>query len=303
MRHAIFLFCLALLLSCDRELPNPVPDQSAPVITAHHLPVILNPNKEYTLSVKVQSDVPVPDSVALNVYLEPLKARIPVMHLALYDDGAAVHPQDDDIVAHDGIYTQKMLWNIAMNLNQNYIFRFYTVDVNGEETADFSETIPSISNTPPYINSVTVPDTLPSGFEGTKLIQVSVGDSNGVEDIQAVTLQIVRNDKVIVETGLEPQSSPAPDMRIFVLNVDSTFATGMKGQYELQFIAVDRSGAVSEAVRKPVFIENGPPVLHDLEAPLQIQRPAADMITFYITVGVRDPQSFKDIKNVKMIWQ
>jgi hypothetical protein len=305
MRNFIGLIVILTLISCQRDLPTTHIDRIAPVVKVHSLPVLLNPGKTYTIAVSVESasGVGSVDSVGLNVF--KIGATVPIFHSALFDDGSYLDPDDGDVVAHDGFYTQKILWTVSEKSNQSYIFNFIATDKNGTESRAVEDTLVSLNNIAPHIVGVTMPDTLPSGFKGTKLFEVSVTDSNGVQDIQGVSFKIVQNNKVILQAPLGPQLSPIQypaDVVAFSMLADSSFSAGMKGLYEIHFIASDISEDVSEPVIRNLYMENSEPMLHDLSTVSQIKRPESGIITFYVTVGVRDPQSVKDIKSVRMTW-
>ncbi len=119
----------------------------------------------------------------------------------------------------------------------------------------------------------------------------------------------MRNDTLFFsgEFQRSPDIVPEnPGAAVFALRADSSFAVGKKGNYDILFEAVDRSGMKSIPESRPLLIGNNAPILSDVTAPSVFERPNGNKYNtekFLITIRVRDSQSLQDIKFVKMIWK
>jgi len=298
MKKLLVIVLLFFVACSERELPSVTGNEQLPVIENFSLPEIINPGKSYLVSVRVTAN-PQPDYVQYTVYKEGSTEEL--LSGKMYDDGMAQHSTDGDIVARDGLFTQNIAWQSADENPHQLVFEFVAV-LNFETTGEpLRVTLVSSKNILPQITGVTVPDTLPSGFSGTRIFSATVFDSNGVKDIKNVLYKGKQNNLTLFQGELLTTAA----VGIFERSFDKTFAVGKKGLYDLTFEAVDKSGRKSSPYSSSVFIGNNAPVLSEIQAPTDIPRPAEAGVTLYflITVKVRDDQSLKDIKFVKMSWK
>ena len=141
------------------------------------------------------------------------------------------------------------------------------------------------------------------------VFKVEASDSNGVDDVEKIIYRGMRNDTLFFsgEFQRSPDVVPEnPGAAVFSLKTDSTFAVGKKGNYDILFEAVDRSGMKSIPESLPLFIGNNAPILSDVTAPSVFERPngsKTNTAKFLITIKARDDQSLQDIKFVKMNWK
>ncbi|NIA28461.1 MAG: hypothetical protein GWP06_00945 [Actinobacteria bacterium] len=303
----LLLFFLLPLGCAKRELPVQVQETSVPVLEKHLVPSFVNPNHTYTFSIRVKNAQNV-DSVKMTVLkegdMEPVEFTA-----GLYDDGGALHSGDGDVVASDGYFTNNILWIPEDSTRQKFIFAFLAVNESGEKSEVLQDTVVSLSNVPPQILNVQLPDSLPGGFAGQTIFKVETADSNGIEDVDKILYRGIRNDTLYFSGELLRSSDiipENPDAAVFVLNADSSFAVGKKGNYDIIFEAVDHSGVKSSPVSRPLYIGNKAPLLSDVTAPPIFERPngsKTNTAKFLITVKARDSQTLKDIQFVKMIWK
>ena len=297
MRKGVILL-LFLFISCaERELPTVPEDTSVPVIEKHIVPEFINPDKSYTITVRVKSPTEI-EYVKLFSYKEGTSEII--SEYKLYDDGGAKHINDGDIVAHDGLFTQIIKWETEEDAQQNIVFEFTAFKDYEEIGEPFRITVISQKNIRPEILSIEAPDTLKSGFPGELGFTASVYDSNGLQDIKTVMFRGKKENEVYFQGYLNSTAEQGKFNRI----IDKSFAIGKKGSYDLDFEAIDQSNRKSLAVTRQIFIENNAPEFSDIQAPTEYTRPEGDIIEFFlITINARDDQTLNDIKYVKMSWQ
>ena len=103
---------------------------------------------------------------------------------SLYDDGAYYHTNDGDVIAGDGVFSNRYsATQILSGSNAGeYVFNFTAFDNEGHTSLPLEYTALFGLNVRPEIISVTGSDTLFSGTQG-EIFQVAVFDSDGVEDV------------------------------------------------------------------------------------------------------------------------
>ncbi|MBN2411839.1 hypothetical protein JXQ31_09105 [candidate division KSB1 bacterium] len=298
MRKSVVLLLFIMIISCsERKLPTVTEDTSLPVIEKYIVPEFINPDKIYTISVKVTSSQTI-DFVTLSIYKEGSETVL--SEHKLYDDGGAVHVSDGDMIAHDGLFTQIVKWETDDDAQQNILFEFTAVQDYKEIGDQFQVVVISQKNLLPEILSVDIPDTLKSGFDGELEFTASVYDSNGLQDVKTVMFKGKMNNDVYFQGYL----SATAEAGIFNRKVDKSFAIGKKGLYDLDFEAVDQSNRKSLPYPEEIYIENTAPELYDIQAPTEYTRPEGDVVEFFlVTIKAKDEQTIKDIKYVKMSWQ
>ncbi|MDZ7346880.1 MAG: hypothetical protein ONA69_08830 [candidate division KSB1 bacterium] len=283
-----------LLSACTRELPAPAEPDSA-VLEKHRIPSVVNPGRSYTVEVKLIGNAQA-DSVRLRVFA----AQQEVLQSSLFDDGGAVHPESGDQAAFDNIFTCKLLWNAALSQTSELLWRFEAIGRGAAVISPLETTVLSIKNSPPVLLAVEAPDRLPSGFKGQMRFAAAAADSNGLEDLLVVRCTAFRSGARAFAIDLTSKAEAGR----FETAIDSSFAAGKKGEYDLSFQAFDRSMTGSNVFEKRILIDNEPPRLVEFVHPDSIPLPGAGMMTaFLITVRVVDPQSLQDVKFVKMEWK
>jgi hypothetical protein len=297
MNKALLGLSLLLLgVACSqRELPQQVTNTGPFLLEKHIIPEVVNPGRVYPVSVKLTGGAMV-DSVRLEVLSS---ARALLTTFWLFDDGERMF-DDGDLVAFDGYFSQNILWTSDSQAAQELIWRFEATTRDGQTVEPMEVTVSSQKNSTPVLLTVDVPDTLHSGFEGTIKFLAQATDSNGVSDIDRVKCAASQGGSATFEVSLRQENEPG----VFEFALDSRFAIAKKGAYDLNFQAVDRSGALSNMVSRSLFIENRAPQLSDFVYADSIDLPDAGMMTaFLITVRVQDDQSAADIKSVKLDWE
>ncbi len=296
MKKLVFLVLLLLVACSQRELPQETDLTEPLTLEKHVLPQVVNPGGTYLVSVRVSGGADV-DSVQLDVY-EP-EAASPINTYWLYDDGGNLHPDDGDVVAYDGYFSNRITWTTEGAVQQEYEWRFQAKDIEGNTAEPLQATISSRKNAIPQLESVTAPDSLPSGFEGQLQFQALVSDSNGVADIEKVVYEAYQNDMLNFQAELEAQGDG-----LYVQTVDKLFAVGKGGWYDFRFKAIDKSEAESNIISRRIKIVNHAPEFFDFVHADSVQLPAeGNIVAFLITARVEDDQSLADIKDVKLEWK
>ncbi|MGQ9851866.1 MAG: hypothetical protein ACUVTG_00510 [Candidatus Oleimicrobiaceae bacterium] len=289
---------LAIGVACSSESPNRW-DGQAPRILELRMPSVLNRSQWYPVQAVVADPQGVADVrfVLMTWYVQALAAGTDT----LWDDGASLHPGDGDEIARDGIFSQRLRWTSAQSGAEAMSIEFRAVDQGGHWSEAVVKNVLVRANSHPEIVHLSVPDSLPSGFQGTKLLYADVFDSQGVGDVRAVDFRAWQGGAwafagPLVDEGTQGDER-AGDGR-FSLAVQASFAAGKMGAYQLVFVATDLGGAQSNEARALLYIGNGPPVLAEVTVPDSIAKPVSGAVLVPITAAVRDPQSWEDIKRV-----
>ena len=148
MRKIVFLLLFVFFSCAERELPVVPEDSVLPVIEKHIVPEFINPDKSYTISVQVKSSTEI-EYVKLEIYKEGTSEIL--SEQKLYDDGAAVHKNDGDVIAHDGLFTQVVKWETDEDAQQNIVLEFVTIKDNEETGEPLLVTVISQKNIMPEI--------------------------------------------------------------------------------------------------------------------------------------------------------
>ena len=294
-----------LYLGCaERDMPTDAGAQGAPVIEKVDCPQFLNPNRTYAIGVRVSDTDGARDIAAVTGMIYRQGSETPELSFDLYDDGGYLHPEDGDVVAFDGYFSAKILWSFYSNQQETYRFVFQAVDHTEQQSERVDVQAVSARRLPPEILAVYMPQTLESGFEGTRLLAADVADSSGLDDVRFVGVEFKKAETLHYTLELYDDGQlgdqNAGDGR-FSRSIDRSFAAGLSGSYQAHFSALDRSDAGSPVWTESILIENEPPVLLELAAPDTIDRPPhGEFVDYLVSLHVHDPQSLVDIKTVRM---
>ncbi len=299
------LLAVMIFFSCsERDLPTvPVSDEPAE-LEIRHMPEVLNPNRSFFVAVEAKGDKNI-GLIELDII--PESGEEPAQSARLYDDGGAQHPSDGDIVAHDNVFSQNVLWNPAITVQQNYRLRFVAKSDEHVLSDPIEQSVLSLRILPPRIVSVEIPDRLPSGYSETRFVRVEVQDSSGLEDISEVQIKGFQDgvQRFVIElqdTGLGGDVLEGDG--IYSASLEPFFPARKKGSYDLIVIARDRSGSTSEEVNRTLVIENQPPVLSEPVLADSVARPASGQLAYFlIEINARDPQTLQDISDVILTWK
>lgn len=303
IKKLVAITFLMVFISCNEEVlpPEPAPEFA---IEGFTVPLRLNVAKprDYNIAFRVthpEGSAAIGDVTATFFGSDRVTE---LMQLPLYDDGGFVHPDDRDVIARDGIFTNHFISDSLVFPLGDVFMQVRAVD-NAQNSiqTDLLGAL-ALINAAPKVLSAAVPDTLFSGSQPL-LFSVAVQDSNDIEDVTSVILRLKRDGSEISSVLLEFQSKTAPDSGIFGAFFDSTFAAERDSLYTLEFSAVDLSDDVSDILTKEIFLENAPPRVFDVELPETFQRPSSGEDTIDVRISASDPQGLGDIDSVKFVVQ
>ncbi len=278
------------------------PDLTDLELVGKSVPSVINPGRSYVLAVAVNGasagDI---SSVTLDILSETTMTKL--MSVNLYDDGDKAHPGNGDVIAFDGVYTGQLLWPSALAGPGKLIFEF---SIPGGSVSPLKISVQSLDVHPPEITSLVCPDALPSGFSGFKTIAVTVADSTGLDDILCVLMSGFQNGVVLFsdtlyDNGVDGDLNAGDG--VCTLQMDSTYAAGKQGEFDLRFYALDKAGLSSAIVSKKITIDNSAPAVVKVTMAQQVDRPASGTVTILIEAQVSDPQGAGDIKWVRLSWK
>lgn len=266
-----------LLMSCDIDSRVTVdPRPSPPVLTSVSLAPSLINTAGFPASAAVDT------SVSLFVSIGLPTPRGTSVHYELIDvDGTTVTAgsfRNDgvapDAAANDSTFTARARFSIPAGTVGRYTLAVTCSGGDGSPgaTALAPLRIVNTANNPPAVTALSLQDTVavPSG-DVPNLVRVSLtaSDSQGAGDITSVLLRSVRPDGSVAGVfPLYDDGSALPTPTFGTVSGDSIAADGrytltipifnttQKNTYrDFLFFAVDRSGAVSDTLRKRIHIQ------------------------------------------------
>ncbi len=296
-----FFFLLLILLvslwGCE-DGDSPTRPQE-PSLSDPTVPEVASPGQTYLITVRAEDPQGVRDVATVTVQIK-LESKVLSVD-TLFDDGAYYHPGDGDVVAGDGLFSQRIRWDWAAQEETTFALVFQAVDRGGHASEPLVAKVKARQNAAPVILRAEVPEVLPSGFPGLLFFRVQVQDSQGVADVEKVLFALVKNGRELFQKPLYNDGTHGDhqaDDDWFELGVDSSFGAGKVGDYTLRFHAEDRLGAVSDGVEKALRIENGPPRIAVVDCPDTVAKPESGAVAVRVTATVFDPQSLADVKSV-----
>jgi hypothetical protein len=252
--------------------------------------------RTYTLAFRVTHPEGA-DGISVSAHFLGSDQSTELLNLNLYDDGGFNNPRDGDVIAKDGIFTNTFQSDSTVFPLGPIFIVATAVDKHQEQlTTDFISSL-SLLNASPVIVSASVPDTLFSGSQPT-LFSVTVQDSNQIDDIENVTLDLKKQGLSVFTTSLELVNSIAEDTAQFGAFFDSSFAVERIGDFELEFQAKDLSGDFSNILSNSIYLENKEPIISNIELPDTVQRPTVGEDTIVVSALTKDSQSLIDIETV-----
>ncbi len=262
------LLLLMLLISafygCEKKFDNVVETNSATyqvfkVATfsnfTHTLTdSVLNPWIEFTPT----SDI---NKVWIEI-LSPENDNISSGTIGLYDNG---NTSTGDSVKGDKIYSTLITMKSEF-INGTYLINYFIEDINSKVKKVASQTFlfdNGKSNVAPIILSVSAPDTLEvKDVELAFIVNASVADSNGVQDIKEVYFTTVKPDQtssgsktLLYDDGNYSGNGDATAGDGIYSRALSIAPENQKGTYRFDFEARDRGGVVSPVVHIYIVVK------------------------------------------------
>jgi hypothetical protein len=300
-----------LLLAC-KEDNTPIDVEQIPTIIKVIIPDKWNMSSSsyYRIEVTAQDPQGLPNLAG--IYFEVLEANKESIIFvdSLYDDGAYFHPNDGDVIAGDGVFSNRFTANeIAPTDDINeYVFTFIALDREGHQSKEYERIVAFAPNYRPRILQVSVPDTFPWITTGI-VFSITAADSDGIDDI--VTAYFESQDVVTGANKFEADLFNDGDLAvhgdttagdsIFSVKLDSTFRVNKQGEYDLIFQVEDSYGAKNTYIPNPrIFVGNTGAKFLSINVPSYMARPLTpgDYNRELMTVEVSDPQGLADIDSV-----
>jgi len=311
IRKIFLLLFMVIFLSCQQD-KNPVTLSPSPVIDSLMLPAKWNTLSDivYKVEVRVQDAQGFSDIDTVNFRIIDPNTTTLILSGDLYDDAAYYHADDGDVVAGDGVYSNRLTISqiVPSETNGEYTFEFAAIDKEGNHSQIQSRTVLFAPNFPPGIDEIAAPDTIVV-VPASQIITISVHDHDGYDDIirayfesqsQRTGVRIYEAD-MFNDGNYELHGDEAAGDSVFSARLDSTFVLGKQGNYNLLFHVMDSFLEQNETTAvHEIFIGNSPPRIVNINLPETIVRPTASGVYKYglITVQVQDAQGLGDIDSV-----
>ena len=299
------LFLAALLglglgfAGCSKdEIANPPQEPSLSDLTA---PTLVSPAQVYAVRVRASDPQGVRTIRYVLLEIYRVDGSEPVARDTLWDDGAYLHRDDGDVVAGDGIFSQRLVWQWSGPEEQTYRLVFVAVDQDGNRSEPLEREVRARRNDAPVIVQLEVPAVLPSGLAGDFRFRALVADSQGLGDVAAVRFAGLRGSSVAFEGQLFDDGTHGDaeaNDGWFELGLPASFGASKQGPYTLRFWAEDRLGLSSQVEERSVVIENEPPAIIQVSLPDSVAKPTTGSVLVRITASVYDPQTLLDVKRV-----
>lgn len=226
----------------------------------------------------------------------------------LYDDGSYFYPRSGDVIAGDGVYRNRFVAATEVDtLPGSYQVAINAWDRDGNKAEPAYADILLGYSYPTEFVSVSVPDTLKNGF-AEDFFYVTVTHEKGIAAIEQIVYKLFRSgqsallaSQALFNDGDYDNSGDwmAGDS-IFSYRLNSSFAAGRLGWYDLQFESLDQFGRIDQSPRFAIYIENGVGEIVETMVPERMQRPAAagTYNRELLTARVSDPQGLSDVDSV-----
>jgi hypothetical protein len=214
----------------------------------------------------------------------------------MLDDGGNLGTGSGDVIAFDQIFTIKVIGNQLMLPEGNYLANVRAYERSGNFVGSEVTAIELFPNQAPEILNYSFPDTIFSGMPPTDIL-FTVNDNDGIGDVIHVIIEGFESG------GSQPVfqdtvPNPGNNSPVFSATIDSSYAVGRIGSYELRCFAEDRVGETSNDVIINTYMENSSPSVFNDIVPDTLVLPSSGDLQVVITVEVKDQQSLADIDSV-----
>lgn len=303
----LILFLPLLFMACSEEAAGPAAEQEPAISNVKIAPRwnVMGSTPQ-TLEVQV-SDPQGPGNLPATVSFTVLDAgQSSVYTGTLFDDGG-FNSSSGDVLAGDGVYRNRIIPSTISSSEGTFTFRFSADDLDGNSAMPQSAQVEFASNSAPQLLQADAPESINAGDEGLR-ITVKAVDADGMAEIAAVTMDLklggVSQLNEPYQLKDDGQAAVSGDLfagdSVFTLLVDSSFAAGREGSYELAFSARDIFDENSNELTRSIELFNQAGNILALGVPQSIDRPAQPGVfnRALVTAAVDDPQSLADVDSV-----
>ncbi|MEL6820967.1 MAG: hypothetical protein AAFP70_04330 [Calditrichota bacterium] len=299
----VLLAALLILSGCEEELGPEGPEPEAISVTAVNVPGLLNLGSPrfYTIAYSVThpEGVSAISGVTLNVFAADMTTVLQT--LELFDDGGNMNPDAQDVIAGDGVYTNRLFSDPQVFSAGDVLIRA-TATTDGEQVSSSFANAEAVDNSEPVIANAILPDSLRSG-ENIAL-SVEVSDPDELSNISTVEVRLQNLSGSTLRTlALNLQAGGTLTTGTYIGTIDSSFAAERQGDFQLTYQAEDLVGAFSNVISGPIYLENLAPFLTNVQLADTIQLPATGQDTLVVRVQANDPQGLSDLEAVEVTVQ
>jgi len=226
----------------------------------------------------------------------------------LYDDGSYFYPRSGDVIAGDGVYRNRFVASTEVDtLPGSYQVEINVWDRDGNKSDPAFTDILFGYSYPTEFLSISVPDTLKNGFV-ENFFYVTIAHEKGITAIEQIVYKLFRRGQSALlashplynDGDFNNSGDWMAGDSIFSYRLNSAFAAGRLGWYDLQFESLDQFGRFDQTSRFPIYIENGVGEIVETTVPERMQRPAGAGVynRELLTARVTDPQGLADVDSV-----
>jgi len=298
MQNRLWLFLLLglfLASSCEEELGPEGPELDVYSITAVTVPQLLNIGSPRFYTVAYRVTHPDGQSAIADVTLSLLDSdeTTVLQSVQLFDDGGNTDPSAEDVVADDGVYTNR-IFSDPQVISEGNVFLVASVTAAGEQLSTPQAAAVAVLNSAPVISNPVFPDTLKSGSSAQ--LSLVVQDADELSNISSVEARLQNQNGSTLRT-LELQLVPGGSATegTYSATMDSAFAAERQGDFQLEYQATDLAGDVSNSFSSAIFLENLAPDLSNIQLADTVQLPATGSDTLVVRVMANDPQGLGDL--------
>ena len=316
MKNIIIIISLLVLaqlwfLGCSEE-KNPVTTGDTPLISKVDLRDRWNTQSSGFYKTEVWVNDPQGFDNLSGVYLtvhENPGGRM-IFSDSLYDEGAYYYPKAGDVLAGDGVFSNRFQTSEISESNElaEYIFRFLAFDKQSHESQIWENIVVFGPNSPPSIHKISAPESLSFLMENI-IFSINVSDGDGIEDI---TRAYFESENVVMgyrlyeqelynDGDLENHGDLVAGDSIFSTRILPDFLAYKEGIYNLFFHTEDsyEEENIDES-KHLIFIGNLPSQFVAFNLPDNIIIPAnpGELTRELMTAEVSDPEGLADIDSV-----
>jgi len=295
----ILALLLLMIISACEEQKEIVGTVQPFEISQINLPAVVSSNSDKPVIFSAKVTHPDGNSgIAEVIFLLTDSLGASELTLPMYDDGNTQNQNSGDVIAFDQVYSREIIGNQIGAPDSRYLASIRAISSSGEVKESPAQIMDIFPNQAPEILDFSFPDSVLTGMPPTTIF-FTINDNDGLDDIRWLLLQglVTGNPFPAFQDTIYNPGNNSP---VFQKNVDSSYAAGRKGLYEMRFFAEDRAGEFSLPLTKNVFFENSAPLLSESQVPDTLVLPAvgSNPIDTLITIRVRDGQGLTDVDAV-----
>ena len=309
--HLFMLVIIIFSIGCNKE-DNPVSLGIVPSITKLELQDKWNIRATLIYKIEVWAKDPqgISNLSGVQMIVSESSSGNQIFTDSLYDDGAYYYINDGDVLAGDGVYSNKYR---PADINQalkeaEYMFQFIAIDKQHNESQVLEYPVFFGPNNRPQVQEISAPDIIPSGSQDI-IFSISASDSDGTDDIIIAFFESENIEKgykkfeqyLYNDGDLTNHGDVTAGDSVFSTKINSDFLSGKQGRYNLLFYVEDSFGERNaETAAHEVVIGNQPGEFLQINVPetMNIPTTEGEYNRELMTAEVLDPDGLADIDSV-----